>query len=123
MTALKEYTQRGIDVLEEFLRLEYAPPEELKAWRTQLGINHRLSIETQKQKIWSTIFKELADLLRPFCIQGSRKHLHLKYDDRSMPDLAFKNASRLMHLAHPNLWPDNWKLVKARYNQYSSLQS
>jgi hypothetical protein len=90
------------------------PP--LEQWTVELGISKNESLEKQKQRLWSIVFEELVDLLHPFCIAGSPKRLHLKTTPGAMPEKVFTVASRLMHLAQPDLWPDNATLVKNRYH-------
>jgi len=90
--------------------LQWAP---LIAWKEQLGIDKKTSGPKQRQYIWSLIFVELVDLLRPYC--SGPKRLHLSTTPGAIPDQVFVVASRLMHLAQPTLWPDRPDLVKSRY--------
>jgi hypothetical protein len=92
---------------------------EIDEWRKRLGIDKRLDVAKQKQKIWSAIFRELVTKLRPFC--SGPKHFHLKTTPQAMPEQAFVLASKLMYLSYPDLWPDRPDLVKSRY--YSATES
>jgi hypothetical protein len=107
ITTAQEYTIL-IPLMEEELRL--AP---LQAWKKQLGMSRNTDLETQTHNIWSRIFLELVDLLRPYC--SGPKRWHLDTTPSAMPDQVFVVASRLMHLAQPTLWPDRPDLVKSRY--------
>ena len=80
-----------------------------------------ISIDPQKQVIWSHIFFELVNLLHPYC-SGPKRHSWAKRPSRRplIPDQTFQHASRLMHLAYPALWPnDDYTLVKARYHSFT----
>jgi hypothetical protein len=110
---LKERIQREVETLCELLQEQFPQPSQLDAWRKQLGIDKSVDSATQKHRIWSCIFKELVDWLRPFC--SGPKHLHLAKTPTAMPEQAFQLASRLIHLSHPDLWPDRPDLVKGRY--------
>ena len=90
--------------------LQRAP---IVAWKAQLGIDKGATIAQQKHRIWSIVFRELVDLLRPSCT--GPKHLHLDTTPGAIPEQAFRVASRLMYLSHPKLWPDDPARVKSRY--------
>jgi hypothetical protein len=101
-------------------------------WRNRLGIDKRVArepieiqpqdderplyqhvtIAPQQQRFWSYLFKELVDLLRPFC--SGPKSWYLQ-DLRTMPQAAFDHAARLIHLSWPELYDDRPDLVKSRY--------
>src|SRR5262249_17517620 len=91
--------------------LQRAP---LTAWKEQLGIDKKASVPKQRQYIWSLIFVELVDLLRPYC--SGPKRLHLSTIPGAIPDQVFVVASHLMHLTQPTLWPDRPDLVKSSYD-------
>jgi hypothetical protein len=113
---IKAGMQREMDIMLEFLQLQYPPPDEVRKWQTHLGIDKRLKLKPQKQRIWSPLFKELVDLLRPYC-RGTKKHYIAKtLATEHIPEQVFRCASRLMHLSLPKLWPDRPDLVKRRYH-------
>jgi hypothetical protein len=95
---------REIDILLKLLDAYFPTEEQQKLRNKVLGIDKRTTLPPQKQRIWSQVFRELVDLLRPY--HGTEEQ-------------TFQAASRLMHLSHPTLWPDRPDLVKQRY--YSSL--
>jgi hypothetical protein len=130
----------GIDALLEVLQEVDDCCDTVDDWRKRLGIDKQVttdvverhpagddmaedvgllypyqlvSIDPQKQRSWSYLFKELVDLLRPYC--SGPKHWHLQ-DPGTMPQQAFARASRLVHLSHPELWDDRPDLVKSRYH-------
>jgi hypothetical protein len=86
----------------------------IDAWKKQLGLDKKLSLQASRQRIWTPLFKELVDLLRPFC--RGPKHAYLAETPKAIPEQAFRLASRLMHLACPELWQDQYTSVKARYH-------
>ena len=127
----------GIDPLLEVLQEVDTCCGAVDNWRKRLGIDKRIareaieiqphgdvrplyerppyqhvSIAPQQQRIWSSLFKELVDLLRPYC--SGPKHWHIQ-DPGTMPQQAFDRASRLMHLSHPELWDDRPDLIQSRY--------
>jgi len=104
-----------IDGLRHVLQESDASFSNVDAWKRQLGLDKELSREAQKQRIWTPLFKELVDLLRPFC-SGPKKHYLAKtVTAEHIPQQAFDRTSRLMHLSHPALWKDRPGLVKRRY--------
>ena len=132
----------GIDALLELLQEVDNCCNAVDDWRKRLGIDKQVatdivercpvgndmavdvelpypyqlvSIAPQTQRIWSYLFKELVDLLRPYC--SGPKHWHLQ-DPGTMPQEAFDRASRLMHLSHPELWDNRPDLIKSRYYAY-----
>jgi len=104
----KEKLDRLLALMDE--ELQRAP---IVAWKAQLGIDKGATIAQQKHRIWSIVFRELVDLLRPSCT--GPKHLHLDTTPGAIPEQAFRVASRLMYLSHPKLWPDDPARVKSRY--------
>jgi hypothetical protein len=85
------------------------------AWKEHLGLGGKLSVDAQRQRLWTPLFGEMVDLLRPFC--SGPKHFHLE-DPGTMPDEVYDIASRLMALCQPALWQDSPTRVKARYASY-----
>jgi len=105
-----------IAYLRQLLQEAEASFPNIDAWKRQLGLDKKFSREAHaKQRIWTPLFKELVDLLRPFC-RGPKKHYWAKaVTAEHIPQQAFDRASRLMHLSHPELWDDHPDLVKSRY--------
>jgi hypothetical protein len=100
---LKDRVQQEVDTLLEFLDLEYPPPKEVNAWKKKLGIDKKLTIDDQKQYLWSTIFEELVDLLQKFC--SGPKYMYLKDHSDAMPDQAFATSrGRQVYTPVPS-WP------------------
>jgi hypothetical protein len=95
---LKERTCQEVEVLIKVLEGKYPSMVQLDAWRKQLGIDKRLNLAPQKQRIWSDIFKELVTLLRPYC-SGPKCDGSLDSPASPIPEEAFRIASRLVHLA------------------------
>jgi hypothetical protein len=118
-TMLKRRHQEETDIIVDRLGALCPSRHDVAAvWKDVLGIDKRLTIAAQKHRIWSLAFKELVDLLRPFC--DGPKHLYIPprrpgLTDSHMPQQAFERASQLMHAAHPSLWPHRPDLVKSRY--------
>jgi hypothetical protein len=110
---LKARMQKTTDIIIQLLQAMCASPEAVYEWKKRLGFDKGLTIQDQKHSIWTDAFWELGFLLRYYCPR--RKPLHRDDDPTYIPDAAFKNASRLMHLACPELWPDEWTRAKNRY--------
>jgi hypothetical protein len=107
----KARVREEIDILLGLLETHILEKQAIAAWQRWLGVDKRLTIAQQKQRIWSLAFTEVLKLIRPFCAGKS-------WDAYSqiMPEAAYRQASRLMHLFYPTLWPDRPDLVKRRYH-------
>lgn len=107
---LSEDTERRacqeIDLLVKLLDAYFPSEKTLRSRNKVLGIDKRMTLPARKQRIWSLVFRELVDLLKPYYPTAEQ---------------TFQSVSHLMHLAHPTLWPDpnRGNLVKSRH--YSTL--
>src|SRR5262245_8351720 len=107
----KVRVREEIDVLLALLETHILEKRAIEAWQRWLGVDKRSTLAQQKQRLWSLAFTEVLKLIRPFCAGKS-------WDAYSqvMPAEAYRQASRLMHLFYPTLWPDRPDLVKRRYH-------
>jgi hypothetical protein len=107
----KARVREEIDILLALLETHILEKQAVATWRRWLGVDKRSTLAQQKQRIWSLAFTEVLKLIRPFCAGKS-------WDAYSqiMPEEAYRQASRLMHLFYPTLWPDRPDLVKRRYH-------
>src|SRR5205085_5407485 len=95
---LKARMQKATDIITQLLQAMCAPPEAVVDWKETLGFDKSLTVEDQKHSIWTDAFWELGFLLRYYC--SRRKILYRDDDETYVPDAAFQDASRLMHLAY-----------------------
>jgi hypothetical protein len=71
----KAFKEQEVDIITRVLDEErHRVP--LVTWRDHLGIDKKSNIAKQKHYLWSIIFKELVDMLRPYC--RGPKHSYLK---------------------------------------------
>lgn len=110
-------SQRKIAKGQEAEFLEEAPPctDWEQWWATSMGMDKRTS-QLSRQWMWTWIFVPLIEALRPLAKCRKQEYWVSRRDgDTPIPDDAFIQASRLVHLLYPDLWEDHWQRVKARY--------
>ena len=100
-----------LDALQHVLQDADAAFATMKAWSRQLGLDKNLSLQPSKQGIWTHLFKELVDLLRPLCPGYTYFVLQKPI---TTPDQVYTVASQLMHLSHPTLWEHEPARIKSR---------
>jgi hypothetical protein len=107
-TALRAALQRVLGDAERTVR-------DVARWKKTVGITTTLAIAPTRQRLWTPLFLEMLPLLRPFC-RGPKAQYLARTD--ALPDAAFRLASALMHLAHPDLWPDQPRLIHSRWQAH-----
>lgn len=96
---LRQLQKRDLPVHDEAT----VPRRQEKLWWKALGLNQN-SPELTRQQLWDEVFKPLVEALLP----------PEKQKDASLRQ-ACRDASRLVHLRYPGLWPDRPESVRKRY--------
>ncbi len=87
---------------------------ELNRWRKQEGFNKPNTPRLQKQAFWTKTIVRVVDIVKPLC----RKRLKGEWGGQpKVRERAFRFVARLFYTCYPDVWEDNYLLMKKRYMQ------
>ncbi|MCA9457859.1 MAG: hypothetical protein KC587_14435, partial [Nitrospira sp.] len=93
---------------------------------SQFGID-KMTPDLSRQVFWTWLFVPLVDFLLPYATRRKEDHWPssetkpidpTEADSPILPDDVFQKASQLLHLRYPDLWKDQWQMVKLRFHRH-----